>query len=114
MINTLKIATSGYLRRTAKVALVIAISGYLNFNEAVSTTTQVVHGTEIIKQPHKFKNQRKNLKRQIKVTITKDGVDHVEYAYTSDLTVTVNNVTIELDEQKSNKIKILVNNVQLN
>lgn len=32
-INTLKVATSGYLKRTTKVALVIAIAGYLNFTD---------------------------------------------------------------------------------
>lgn len=30
-INTLKVATSGYLKRTTKAVLVIAVAGYLNF-----------------------------------------------------------------------------------
>jgi len=32
-LNTLKIATSGYLKRTTKAVLVIAVSGYLNYTE---------------------------------------------------------------------------------
>jgi|GEM_PF-2215661 len=31
MINSLKVATSGYLKRTTKAVLVIAVAGYLNF-----------------------------------------------------------------------------------
>ncbi len=31
MLNPLKIATDGYLKRTAKAVLVIAVSGYLSF-----------------------------------------------------------------------------------
>lgn len=31
MINPLKVATSGYLKRTSKAALIIAVAGYLNF-----------------------------------------------------------------------------------
>lgn len=30
-INPLKVATAGYLKRTTKAVLVIAVSGYLNF-----------------------------------------------------------------------------------
>ena len=30
-INTLKVATAGYLKRTTKAVLVIAVAGYLNF-----------------------------------------------------------------------------------
>lgn len=30
-LNSLKIATSGYLKRTTKAVLVIAVAGYLNF-----------------------------------------------------------------------------------
>ena len=30
-INTLKVATSGYLKRTTKAVLVIAVAGYLSF-----------------------------------------------------------------------------------
>lgn len=32
-LNSLKIATGGYLKRGTKAALVIAVSGYLNFAE---------------------------------------------------------------------------------
>ena len=31
MINPLKVATAGYLKRTTKAVLVIAVAGYLNF-----------------------------------------------------------------------------------
>ena len=34
MINPLKVATSGYLKRTTKAVLIIAVSGYLNFGGA--------------------------------------------------------------------------------
>jgi len=30
-INTLKVATSGYLKRTTKAVLIIAVAGYLNY-----------------------------------------------------------------------------------
>jgi hypothetical protein len=33
-LNSLKIATEGYLKSTTKVALIIAVSGYLNFQSA--------------------------------------------------------------------------------
>jgi len=32
-LNSLKIATDGYLKKTTKVALVIAVAGYLNFTD---------------------------------------------------------------------------------
>lgn len=32
-LNTLKIATDGYLKRTSKAALIIAVSGYLNYTD---------------------------------------------------------------------------------
>jgi hypothetical protein len=32
-LNTLKIATDGYLKRTAKASLVIAVSGYLSYSD---------------------------------------------------------------------------------
>jgi len=32
MLNSLKIATEGYLKRAAKAALIIAVSGYLNYS----------------------------------------------------------------------------------
>lgn len=32
MINSLKIASAGYLKRQTKAALVIAVAGYLNFS----------------------------------------------------------------------------------
>lgn len=31
-LNSLKIATEGYLKRAAKAALIIAVSGYLNYS----------------------------------------------------------------------------------
>jgi len=31
MINPLKVATGGYLKRTTKAVLIIAVAGYLNF-----------------------------------------------------------------------------------
>jgi len=38
-LNTLKIATDGYLKKTTKVALVIAVAGYLNFVEVPPVPT---------------------------------------------------------------------------
>lgn len=32
-LNSLKIATDGYLKRTSKAALIIAVSGYLNYSD---------------------------------------------------------------------------------
>lgn len=31
-INTLKVASAGYLKRTTKAVLIIAVAGYLNFS----------------------------------------------------------------------------------
>ena len=42
MINPLKVASGGYLKRTTKVALIIAISGYLNYSDAPTPTPTVV------------------------------------------------------------------------
>ncbi len=33
MINPLKVATGGYLKRQTKAVLIIAVSGYLNFTD---------------------------------------------------------------------------------
>lgn len=33
-LNSLKIATDGYLKRQAKAALIIAVAGYLNFTDS--------------------------------------------------------------------------------
>jgi len=38
-LNSLKIATSGYLKRGTKAALVIAVAGYLNFTDVPPTPT---------------------------------------------------------------------------
>lgn len=35
-LNSLKIATDGYLKRTAKAALIIAVAGYLNFGGGIT------------------------------------------------------------------------------
>ena len=35
MINPLKVATSGYLKRGTKATLIIAVAGYLNFSSPV-------------------------------------------------------------------------------
>jgi len=39
MINPLKVATSGYLKRTTKAVLVIAVAGYLNFTDVPPSPT---------------------------------------------------------------------------
>lgn len=114
MINPLKIATSGYLKRTSKAALVIAISGYLNFSDVISASPQITHGAVSTEQPYKSKVQKKKLKRQIKVTVIRDGIEYTEYAYTSDLTVTVNNISIHEDNTKPSGISIIIHNVKLN
>jgi len=38
-LNSLKIATDGYLKKAAKAALIIAVAGYLNFSSAPPTLT---------------------------------------------------------------------------
>ena len=37
MINTLKTATDGYLKRTSKAVLIIAVAGYLNYGGTPSS-----------------------------------------------------------------------------
>jgi len=38
-LNSLKIATDGYLKKAAKAALIIAVAGYLNFSDTPPTPT---------------------------------------------------------------------------
>lgn len=78
MINTLKVATSGYLKRTVKSALVIATAGYLNFSEVVVSTPTIEYGGRgIIEQPYQ-KSPKKKQQRQIKVTVIIDGIEYIE------------------------------------
>jgi len=56
-LNSLKIATSGYLKRGTKAALVIAVAGYLNFSGTppippVPTPSQSGGGASSSKQHH--------------------------------------------------------------
>lgn len=37
MINPLKVATAGYLKRTSKAVLIIAVAGYLNYTDVPPT-----------------------------------------------------------------------------
>ena len=37
MINTLKVASAGYLKRTSKAVLIIAVAGYLNYGGTPSS-----------------------------------------------------------------------------
>ena len=38
-LNSLKIATEGYLKRATKAALIIAVSGYLNYSDGPKPPT---------------------------------------------------------------------------
>ena len=42
MLNSLKIATDGYLKQTTKIVLVIAVAGYLNFGDTITPTPKPV------------------------------------------------------------------------
>jgi len=44
MINPLKAATGGYLKRTTKAVLIIAVAGYLNFGGTPIPTDTIVGG----------------------------------------------------------------------
>lgn len=37
MINPLKVASAGYLKRTSKAVLIIAVAGYLNYTDVPPT-----------------------------------------------------------------------------
>lgn len=39
-LNSLKIATEGYLKKTVKSALIIAVAGYLNYSSPVPPTPE--------------------------------------------------------------------------
>ena len=41
-LNTLKIASDGYLKRTTKAALIIAVSGYLNYSDVTPPVPPVI------------------------------------------------------------------------
>ena len=52
-LNSLKIASDGYLKRTTKVALIIAVSGYLNYADTTPPVPPVEHpSTEVYKETH--------------------------------------------------------------
>lgn len=42
MINTLKVATGGYLKRTTKACLTIAVGAYLSFTSATVPETPII------------------------------------------------------------------------
>lgn len=44
MLNTLKIATDGYLKRTSKAVLIMAVSGYLSFGGTPPLTENLADG----------------------------------------------------------------------
>ena len=55
MINPLKIATAGYLKRTTKAVLIIAVAGYLNYSTTppVPSRPSVASGIGVAQQLQK-------------------------------------------------------------
>lgn len=62
MLNTLKIATDGYLKRTAKAVLVISVAGYLSFGGITPTENNLADG--YIKRSYSSEQIIENSKRQ--------------------------------------------------
>jgi len=64
MINPLKAATDGYLKRTTKAALIIAVSGYLNFGTTPPIPTQSPIASEITGGGYQDATRRQQLNEQ--------------------------------------------------
>lgn len=63
-LNSLKIATDGYLKRTTKAALIIAVSGYLNFGGTPPIPTQSPIASEIAGGGYQDATRRQQLNEQ--------------------------------------------------
>ena len=61
-LNSLKIATDGYLKRATKAALIIAVAGYLNFSSTSPTPSptpiKIKRGGGIGGGTHKYKQEQ--------------------------------------------------------
>jgi len=64
MINSLKAASDGYLKRTTKAALIIAVSGYLNFGTTPPIPTQSPIASEIAGGGYQDATRRQQLNEQ--------------------------------------------------
>lgn len=53
MVNPLKVATAGYLKRQTKAVLIIAVAGYLNFQGAPIPTNDYADGRKTHHQKNK-------------------------------------------------------------
>lgn len=67
MINPLKVATAGYLKRTTKAVLIIAVAGYLNFGGIQPPTPTPGAGGITGGTYHDHEHEDKDKKRRKKV-----------------------------------------------
>lgn len=63
-LNSLKIASDGYLKRTTKAALIIAVSGYLNFGTTPPIPKQSPIASEIVGGGYQDATRRQQLNEQ--------------------------------------------------
>jgi hypothetical protein len=59
-LNSLKIATDGYLKKTTKVALIIAVAGYLNYG-SIPPAPSIRNRQEIVQGGGEFDNLRRQV-----------------------------------------------------
>lgn len=67
-LNSLKIATSGYLKRTSKAVLIIAVAGYLNYG-GTPPTPPSGGGGGMDYYPTKLDNNKEQRERENKILI---------------------------------------------
>jgi hypothetical protein len=63
-LNTLKIATDGYLKRTTKTTLVIGVSGYLNYGSSVVLPETGFGGGANRRETESYERNKKRLRNE--------------------------------------------------
>jgi hypothetical protein len=63
MLNPLKIATDGYLKRQTKAVLIIAVAGYLNFTDVPPTPPPSGGGSGYTSHYNQEQREREDKKR---------------------------------------------------
>jgi len=69
MINPLKVASAGYLKRTTKAVLVIAVAGYLNFGGTPPNPPSGGGGGGMDYYPTQYDNKKEQRDREEKIRI---------------------------------------------
>jgi hypothetical protein len=75
MINPLKVASAGYLKRTTKAVLVIAVAGYLNFGGGPAPPHGGSGGGDISSINYNQHQNEETQRREILDRVLKDDED---------------------------------------